>query len=144
MASRGGRARAKKKKKTQHNKISGCRTKITPRSHSSLTLESPGHEHRCEYRSIRASANSTPMISELNTRYLVRENGGGRAEERHGKVLQAAQAPAQRDERMRVPNNSRWLIQPSRSRANAHDQPRSWYGIKLGIRRVAHPVSGRG
>jgi|MDSY01.1.fsa_nt_gb hypothetical protein len=30
---------------------------------------------------------------------------------------QAIQAPAQRDERMRVPNNSRWLMQQPRSRA---------------------------
>ena len=54
-------------------------------------------------------------------------------------VPQATQAPAQGDDRIRVPNNYRWLIQPSHSRASAHGQPRSGYGIP----RVAHKKKKR-
>ena len=49
-------------------------------------------------------------------------------------------APAQGDDRIRVPNNHRWLIQPSHSRARALGQPRSGYGVP----RVAHQRADAG
>ena len=59
-------------------------------------------------------------------------------------VPQATQGPKPKpqlkDDRIRVPNNYRWLIQPSHSRARAHGQPRSGYGVP----RVAHQRANAG
>jgi hypothetical protein len=51
-------------------------------------------------------------------------------------ATEVPQAPAQGDDRIRVPNNHRWLIQPSHSRARTLGQPQSGYGVP----RVAHQL----
>ena len=73
---------------------------------------------------IRAIATSTRMTPDCLTRSQPSRTVAG-GPEGATEEPQATQAPAQGDDRIRVPNDYRWLIQPSHSRARAHGQPRS-------------------
>ena len=116
------KARAKVSKRLPTPPNPGEQNKIIPNSPSSRIFETRAHK----YSIIRTITNSTRMTPDCITRsQSSRTVAGGPEGATEGP--QATQAPAQGDDRIRVPNNYPWLIQPSHSRARAHGQPRSGY-----------------